>query len=75
MSVNWTDASTITPDERRQLLGPEFFSIHVLRIGFGVAGGMRVECILNGRVTTLIGDPQEALATYLGGQEEGEAEH
>ncbi|VVE37520.1 hypothetical protein [Pandoraea terrigena] len=56
-----------TADEKAQLLGQEFRNIEV--IGFEVTDGVCfTEILLDGEVLTLVGYPQEALKTFLGGQ-------
>jgi hypothetical protein len=54
-------------EEKALLLGSEFRNLEV--IGFGVEDGLiRTRVVIAGAVVTLIGDPQQALLTYLGGQ-------
>ncbi|VVE44161.1 hypothetical protein PHO31112_04312 [Pandoraea horticolens] len=56
-----------TPDEKAQLLGQEFRNIDVL--GFEVTDGVCfTEILLDGEAFILVGDPQEALKTFLGGR-------
>ena len=53
-------------DDKAQLLGPEFRNIDVL--DFEADGGVMVTTIIiEGHTIALVGDPQEALKTYLGG--------
>ena len=68
----WTDLTGATEEDRRTLLGDEFASVLVRRIGFSPNGLMYVECFLDGDLRMLVGDPQKALATYLGGRSHGE---
>ena len=70
--TNWTDFSQASDEDRRTLLGDEFASVLVQRIGFSPSGLMYVECLLDGGIRMLVGDPQKALATYLGGRSHGE---
>ncbi len=65
------DMRQTTPDEREQILGREFRELRVL--GFKPSPPMHTIVILDGVRTTLVGDPQQALRTYLGGKQEGEA--
>lgn len=59
--------ATASADEKEQLLGPEFRNIHVLDFK-SKDGVMVTRILLGGKDLTLIGDPQEALKTHLGGQ-------
>lgn len=53
--------------DKIDLLGPEFAAIHVIDADFsGLAIVVRI--ILEGKTISLIGDPQQALSTYLGGK-------
>lgn len=54
-------------DERAQLLGEEFRHVEVL--DFEVGAVMVTRILIAGAIVTLIGDPREALRTYLGGTE------
>jgi hypothetical protein len=56
----------ISADEKVQLLGDEFRNIAVLDFE-STEGVMCTRIIFDGQVIMLIGDPQEALKTYLGG--------
>lgn len=59
-------------EERATLLGEEFRHIEVL--DFEVAEVIVTRILIAGTVVTLIGDPREALRTYLGGTEEQTAQ-
>jgi hypothetical protein len=59
-----------TPDEKERLLGREFRNIEVLDMEIE-AGNISVRIVLEGRVLVLLGDPQEALRTHLGGDPDG----
>jgi hypothetical protein len=54
-----------TADDKEAALGREFREIHVESANFDGAGV--VVAILEGRRVALIGNPQQALTTYLGG--------
>jgi hypothetical protein len=56
----------ISADEKVQLLGDEFRNIEVLDFE-SAEGVMCTRIIFDGQVITLIGDPQVALKTCLGG--------
>jgi hypothetical protein len=56
-----------TGDDKVMTLGDEFRHIEVLDVDFA-DGVMVTRIILGGQCITLIGDPQDALKTYLGGQ-------
>jgi hypothetical protein len=57
----------VSGDEKVQLLGPEFRNIDVLDFD-NSEGVMCTRIIIEGRPVTLVGDPQQALKTYLDGQ-------
>jgi len=60
-------------DDKALVLGDEFRNIEVLEVDFS-DGLMSTKIILNSQCITLIGDPRDALKTYLGGQTD-EAAH
>lgn len=55
-----------TPADREAALGREFREIEVVGADFSGAA-MKVTVILEGQPVVLIGDPIQALTTYLGG--------
>jgi len=60
-----------TRQDKIDLLGPEFAAIHVIDADFS-GSVIVVRVILEGQVVSLVGDPQQALATYLAGQSANE---
>lgn len=60
-----------TAQDKEAALGREFRDVQVLSVDFGSA--MRTTVILDGNRVVLVGDPREALRTYLGGKHAGEA--
>ncbi len=69
---NWRDISIATEDDKEVCFGREFRAIPMLRMNSpGPGSCLMVECLIEGRKVALIGDPQEALRTYLGGIREG----
>lgn len=57
----------VSSEDKANLLGPEFRNIEVL--DFEASDGVFcTRIVIRGDVITLIGDPQEALRTILGGQ-------
>lgn len=54
-----------TPDDKEAALGREFREIYVESANFSGIGSVVV--ILEGQRVVLIGHPQDALKTYLGG--------
>ena len=58
------DFATATADDREQCLGRNFRSILVT--GFDPAERFTM-ALIDGRLVALVGDPQSALTTYLGG--------
>lgn len=62
-----------TADDKALVLGDEFRNIEVSEVDFS-DGLMSTKIILNSKCITLIGDPRDALKTYLGGQTD-EAAH
>lgn len=59
------DMTNATADDREQVLGAEFRQITVLRASFSEP--MVTIAILDGNKVALVGDPQQALAVFLGG--------
>jgi hypothetical protein len=57
----------VASDIKAELLGPEFRNIDVL--DFEVADGVCLtRIVLDGKAITLVGNPQEALTTFLDGR-------
>lgn len=57
----------VTPEEKEMAFGREFRDISML--DFEVVGEiMHVRILIEGKPISLIGNPQDALKTYLGGQ-------
>lgn len=56
-----------TGEDKVLVLGEEFRNIEVLDVDFN-DGMMFTRIILDGQCITLVGDPRNALKTYLGGQ-------
>jgi hypothetical protein len=70
MMINFTKA---TPDELELVLGREFRSALVLEAGADESGQWMTRLMIDGQAVTLIGNPSDALRTYLAGQEPGRA--
>lgn len=68
-SISLKDASR---QDKVQLLGEAFAAIEVLDADFSGAQPV-VRVLLEGKLVTLVGDPQDALTTYLGGGFKGES--
>jgi hypothetical protein len=70
MMIDFTKA---TPDELELVLGREFRSALVLEAGADESGQWMTRLMIDGQAVTLIGNPSDALRTYLAGQEPGRA--
>lgn len=63
-----------TPEDKAATLGEGFRHLHVLSVDV-TARPWVTRVIIAGQDVTLIGFPDEALQTYLGGTAPGETEH
>lgn len=62
------DFTKTTPDEREALLGREFRNVLVLEAGAGADGSLLTRVLFDGQAVTLVGNPSDALRTYLAGR-------
>lgn len=58
------DCSKATPDEKENLFGREFRELHILSVEFTSTSTV-MTILLEAQKVTLVGDPQEALRTYM----------
>jgi hypothetical protein len=63
----YIDMTAATADDKEGLLGREFREIDVRGLTCG-EGALRLDARIEGQAVTLVGDPQKALAVYLGGR-------